>query len=113
MAKNQIHEQCKWLIYKFLGKIESSLYAREIKLAKTLLKANPETELWETLTIKGKLPSLAYFLTENGKEAVRKHFAQKNLVLPEKLSYDLGEQIKVKTIKSENKPKNIFNFLNS
>lgn len=111
MAKNVEHENCKFLVSFFCGKIESSFWAREIKIAKKLLKEHPEKELWEKLVIKTKLPSLAFFLTENGQEMVRKHFAQKNLDLPTKKEYDLTQESSIQPTQSINKPKSVFDFL--
>lgn len=111
MAKNIEHENCKFLVWFFCGKIESSLWAREIKIAKKLLKEHPEKDLWEKLVIKTKLPSLAFFLTEAGQEMMQKHFAQKNLDLPTKKEYNLTQESSIETTQTINKPKTVFDFL--
>ncbi len=113
MAKNIEHEKCKFLVSFFCGKIDTNFWAREIKIAKKLIKEHPETDLWEKMVFKCKLPSLAFFLTEDGQNMMKKHFAIKKLVLPEKPEYNLDKETKIQEIAEVSKPKTIFNFLNS
>lgn len=57
------HKVCKELVIKF---VKNPVWSREIKIAKKLLLLSPDINSWLSLNI-SNLPSLAYFLTENGK----------------------------------------------
>ncbi len=59
---NVEHKLCKELVGKF---VKNPRWPREIKIAKTLLSQCPDIEAWFGLNLSG-LPSLAYFLTEEG-----------------------------------------------
>lgn len=58
------HEVCKKLVTKF---IERPNFPREIKIAKKLLLLSPDVDSWMELNLPYKIPSLAFFLTEDGK----------------------------------------------
>lgn len=58
------HECCKKLVSKF---VESPNFPREIKIAKKLLLLSPDVDSWMELNLPYKIPSLAFFLTEDGK----------------------------------------------
>lgn len=58
------HEVCKKLVTKF---IERPNFPREIKIAKKLLLLSPDVDSWMELNLPYKIPSLAFFLTDDGK----------------------------------------------
>lgn len=61
---NTEHECCKKLVVKF---VEQPNFPREIKIAKKLLLLSPDVDTWMELNLPYKIPSLAFFLTEDGK----------------------------------------------
>lgn len=69
MEKKEEHNRCKFLVTKFVNK-EGLNWAREIKIAKKLLKIYPSIEDWTALKLDFKLNSLAFFLTEEGKKHI-------------------------------------------
>jgi hypothetical protein len=112
-SPNTEHENCKFLVSFFCGKIEPKFWGREIKIAKQLLKEYPEIDIWQKIVFKCKLPSLAFFLTDDGKKITKRAFLRNKLVLPEKKDYNLGEQSKTEETVKTIKPKSVFGFLNS
>lgn len=68
-AKNSEHSRCKFLVSKFLIKDQLN-WAREIKIAKKLLKSYPDFNIWSNMKLEFKLNSLAFFLTDEGKGAM-------------------------------------------
>lgn len=87
---NTNHEKCKWLVENFVKK-ENINWAREIKMAQKFLKENDDIDFWKDILkqFKSKLPSMSFFLTEDGKEIIKREQNKKNLVLPEKISYNI------------------------
>lgn len=69
MEKKEEHNRCKFLVSKFVNK-DGLNWAREIKIAKKLLKIYPSFDDWTALKLEFKLNSLAFFLTEEGKKEI-------------------------------------------
>ena len=110
---NQNHENCKWIVSNFVKK-ENIDWPREIKMAQKLTREySCDIDFWENLSkqFKIKLPSLAYFLTENGKELLIKEKNKENLVLPDKVYYDIGTETNNKLVERTKKSK-LLEFLN-
>ena len=84
-------------------------WPREIKLFKNLWKIYPNKVLWASIEI--KLVTLAFFLTDNGKDYIRKTLQAINFepIKPNKVI--LGEEIIGENRKVE-KPLSIKEFLN-
>lgn len=111
MKTNTEHQRCKFLVSKFVSK-EGMNWPREIRIAKKLLKEYPDFETWTQLKFDFKLNSLAFFLTEEGKEKIqilKFNKSKKNLldlfpkqeevVFGEKLGQDAEVQKKPLTLK--------------
>jgi hypothetical protein len=68
--KNTQHKKCVFLIENLCRNPKDiskrRLYAREIKLAKQLLKKHPDFNFWERMVIDEKPYSLSWFLTLEG-----------------------------------------------
>ncbi len=119
--KNIEHEFCKNLVGLFLKPLDSSLWGRELKLAKKLYRQNTDFGFWTQLAefnrLEKKLPSLAFFLTEKGIEMIRKEDLKNSLVLPEGKKYNLeeieGADKNPVTTKKNKKSNTILEFLNN
>ena len=97
---NTQHKKCVYLIEKLCRNPKDiskrRLYAREIKIAKRLLKEHPDFVFWERMVIDEKPYSLSWFLAEEGKlflsvSGVRNNIIHKGPKLQELSEEKIGE----------------------
>lgn len=115
-TKSSEHSRCKFLVSKFLIKDQLN-WAREIKIAKKLLKLYPDFKIWSDLKLKFKLNSLAFFLTEEGKgemSVFEFNKSKENVLdlLPQNSEVIGNEKIGKDVIKDSPKPLSFKDFLN-
>ena len=87
-------------------------WGKEIKIAKKLLKFNPEVKFWKSLQTPTPIFSLSWFLTTEGKDFLRVSKLKQKMSLPKPseraiLEDKIGEDKEI-----SKKPKTIFEFLN-
>ena len=102
------HKLCQFIIKKYVNqKVD---WPREIKIAQKLIKTYKGYSFWNSLKDL-KLPSLAWFLTDEGKKFIATEQIKDKLILeiPEKIQLKenkLGEDKKVCQ-----KPKSLLEFI--
>ena len=103
------HKLCQFIVKKYVNqKVD---WPREIKIAQRLIKTHKGYSFWNSLKDL-KLPSLAWFLTDEGKKFIATEQIKDKLTLerPEKIQLKenkLGEDKKV-----YQKPKSVLDFIN-
>ena len=113
MAKNTLHNKCKLLVNHFCSHAKFISWGKEIKIAKQLLKLNPEVKFWKSLQTPTPIFSLSWLLTKEGKDFLQVSKLKQNLSLPKPseraiLEGKIGEDKKI-----SKKPKTIFEFLDN
>jgi len=89
---NLFYEKTKYLIDKFCKTAPPrEQWSRELQATKKLLQMYPDILFWEHLKLDFKLNSLLWFLTEDGREFLKKESRKKEVVLPKQVSYNLDE----------------------
>lgn len=83
----------KAFISRILG--NSTNWPREMKILNGLVETYPESTFWDSLTIKFKIPSLAYFLTPKGAEIIRLEYKKFKFQPEEKIHYEVEESFDV------------------
>lgn len=73
----------------------STNFPREMKILVKLIERYPEETFWNSLTIKFKIPSLAYFLTDKGAELIRLEYGKFKFQPDEKISYEIEETVEI------------------
>jgi hypothetical protein len=102
------HKLCQFIVKKFIK--NNVNWAREIKIAQELIKTHKGYAYWNNLKDL-KLPSLAWFLTHEGKVFLATEDKKKDLQIqmPEQIllqEYKIGEDKKVCQ-----KPKSLLEFI--
>ena len=90
-----IHNLQQFLVWKFNKHAEEPdfSWSGEIKLACRLTKTYPSVEFWKTYSLGYKLNSLAFFLTQKGKNILFQDYNSYMLANPPKIEYSLGEKV--------------------
>ena len=102
------HKLCQFIVKKFVKK--NIVWPKEIKIAKTLIQTYKYFKYWNNVT-EVNLPSLAWFLTDDGKNFLSKEY------LKQKLKFDQPENIPLKENKVGEdkkvcqKPKSLLEFI--
>jgi hypothetical protein len=109
MQKNTNHKLCQFIIKKYINqKVD---WPREIKIAQKLIKTYKGYSFWNGLK-PANLPSLAFFLTEDGKKFIAMEKIKDNLELDKPIKFEIQE-IKIGEDKKVcKKPKSLLEFIN-
>jgi hypothetical protein len=103
------HKLCQFIIKKYINqKID---WPREIKIAQKLIKTYKEYSFWNGLK-PAKLPSLAFFLTEDGKKFIAIEKMKDDLELDKPIKFEVQEAKIGEDKKVCQKPKNLLEFIN-
>ncbi len=78
-------------ISRLLG--NSTNFPREMKILVPLVGEYPEESFWNSLTLKFKIASLAYFLTDKGAELLRLEYGKFKFQPDEKVHYEIEETV--------------------
>lgn len=102
------HKLCQFIIKKFIK--DKINWPREIKIAQNLIKIYTKYSFWNNLN-DIKLPSLAWFLTEDGKRFLVTEDKKKYLIIkkPEKIHLQKNKIGEDKNICQ--KPKTLLQFI--
>lgn len=101
----------QYLVWKFCKFPESVNWPYEIAVSNKLLALHP-IDFWKMASLSFKVPSLAWFLTSDGKNFMTLTLAKKDLDFSPKKSYHLEhEKIGEDTVVVR-KPTTVFEFLN-
>ena len=112
MARNTQHSKCKYIVSKFCLEPQFINWAKEINIAKKLLKAHPNMYYCEKIPPRDYGNTLSFFLTSEGKAflAAQKRLLQLNLEQPEQ--YKLSDKKLLKDNKTKDKkPKTLMELL--
>lgn len=110
MAKNTNHAKCQLIVSRFCGHNPKLYWAREIKIAKKLLKLEPEVSVWLSLEHR-KLSSLSWFLSDEGKLFIKTSKLKKELNLKEVFNPEIKEEKIGEDKVMSKKPKSLLDFL--
>jgi hypothetical protein len=113
MARNTLHNKCKLLVNHFCSHANFISWGKEIKIAKQLLKLNPEVKFWKSLQTPTSIFSLSWFLTKEGKDFLQVSKLKQNLSLPKASGRAILEDKIGADKEIPKKPKTIFEFLNN
>ena len=102
------HKLCQFIVKKFVKK--DIIWPKEIKIAKTLIQSYTYFKYWNNLT-ELNLPSLAWFLTSDGKNFLRKEYFKQKLTLKERKNIILQENKLGEDKKVCQKPKSLLEFI--
>jgi hypothetical protein len=102
------HKLCQFIIKKYINqKVD---WPREIKIAQKLIKTYKGYSFWNRLK-SANLPSLAFFLTEDGKKFIAMEKIKDNLEIDKSIKFEIQE-IKVgEDKKVSKKPKTLLDFI--
>lgn len=89
MNKSELHKFITEHIARIVSPADSKIFAREYKIMKKLMSQYSNNNIWINMDI--KLPSLAFFLTEKGKEMIKKVENQINFDIVKKEEVKLSE----------------------
>lgn len=109
MTEKKRDEICWKIVYGFLGDGRGSV--KQFGFARQILSLFPELAKWKNFTLKHGAYSLNYYLTDLGKETLRREISLRNYnpkSIKEKeviLGKKSGDNIQI-----ARKPKNIFEF---
>ncbi len=106
--KNNNHKLCQLIVKKFVKKEIN--WAKEIKIAKTLIKSFTYFKYWHNLT-EINLPSLAWFLTDDGKNFLKKEYYKQKLEFKKQKKVILEENKIGEDKKVCQKPKSLLEFI--
>ena len=112
MAKNTLHNKCKLLVNHFCSHAKFISWGKEIKIAKQLLKLNPEIKFWKSLQPSNLIFSLSWFLTKEGKDFLQVSRLKQELTLTRPSSRAILEGKLGEDKEISHEPKTIFEFLN-
>ena len=110
---NTLHNKCKLLVNHFCSHAKFISWGKEIKIAKKLLKLNPEIKFWKSLQTSNPVFSLSWFLTKEGKDFLQVSKLKQKLSLPQPSSRAILEEKIGEDKELPKKPKTIFEFLNN
>ncbi len=110
MAKNTAHAKCQLIVNRFCGHNPKLYWAREIKIAKQLLKLEPEVSVWLSLEHR-KLSSLSWFLTDDGKLFIKTSKLKKDINIEEVSNPEVEEEKIGEDKIIDKKPKSLLDFL--
>ena len=102
------HKLCQFIVKKFIK--ENINWAKEIKIAQKLLKLYKGYKFWNNLK-DIKIPSLAWFLTEDGKKFINTQLKINNLILAPKEKYIILNHKIDQDKKICKKPKTLIEFI--
>ena len=103
------HKLCQFIIKKYINqKID---WPREIKIAQKLIKTYKGYPFWNGLK-PANLPSLAFFLTEDGKKFITMEKMKDNLELDKPIKFEIEEKKVGEDKKVCKKPKSLLEFIN-
>lgn len=104
------HKLCQFIVKKYIQ--NNVNWAREIKIAQKLTKEYKAYSFWNNLN-QIKLPSLAWFLTDEGKKFINTQIKIQSLKSIKKLSYEISDKKIGKDKKTCQKPKTVIQFIRS
>jgi hypothetical protein len=102
------HKLCQFIVKKYIK--DKINWAREIKIAQKLIKTYKSYSYWNNLKDL-KLPSLAWFLTPEGKTFMATECIKDKLTLPKLEKYQLQENKIGEDKKVCQKPKTLLEFI--
>lgn len=102
------HKLCQFIVKKYIK--DKINWAREIKIAQKLIKTYKGYSYWNNLKDL-KLPSLAWFLTEEGKCFMATEAIKDKVVIPKPQKYQLEENKIGEDKKVCQKPKSLLEFI--
>jgi hypothetical protein len=104
------HKLCQFIVKKYV-QINTN-WPKEIKIAQNLIKKYKNYSFWNNLN-QIKIPSLAWFLTEEGKKFINIQLKIQNLIEIKKNSYNISQEKIGIDKKTCQKPKTIIQFIRS
>jgi len=104
------HKLCQFIIKKYIQ--NNVNWAREIKIAQKLTKKYKDYSFWNNLR-QAKLPSLAWFLTEEGLAFINIGSKVQDMKEQPKEKYLISDDKTGEDKKTCQKPKNIIQFIRS
>jgi hypothetical protein len=104
------HKLCQFIVKKYVK--QNINWAKEVKIAQSLIKQYKEYSFWNNLELV-KLPSLAWFLTDEGKKFINTQIKIHLLKETKRISYDILEEKINEDKKTCQKPKTIIQFIKS
>lgn len=110
MLKLNNHKLCQFIIKKYVKMPVA--WPKEIKIAQKLIKKYKNYSFWNNLN-QIKLPSLAWFLTEDGQKFINTQLKIQNLKEIEKESYKISDKKIGEDKNTCQKPKTILQFIRS
>lgn len=110
MAKNQFHENCKFLVSSILKKDKIN-WPKEIKIAQKLLNLYPEIKFWEELYLDTYPNSLCVFLTDSGQKLLKKEHDTFLLTKSEKIEIEEKPVVILESIEEKKNPKTLQEFI--
>lgn len=103
------HKLCQFIVKKYIK--DNVNWAREIKIAQTLIKTHKGYSFWNSLK-QLKLPSLAWFLTDEGKSFLAIEVKKNDLSLDKKTDNIILTENKAGEDKKVcQKPKSLLEFI--
>lgn len=104
------HKLCQFIIKKYIK--QNINWPKEVKIAKSLIKEYKEYSFWNNLDTL-KLPSLAWFLTDDGKKFINTQIKIQLLQETKRQSYSILDKKISEDKKTCQKPKTIIQFIKS
>lgn len=102
------HKLCQFIVKKYIK--QNINWPREIKIAQSLIKKYNTYKFWHNLKDL-KLPSLAWFLTQEGKTFIAVESIRNKVIIPKPVKYKLEEN-KINEDKNVcQKPKSLLEFI--
>jgi hypothetical protein len=102
------HKLCQFIIKKYIK--EKVNWPREIKIAQKLTKIHKGYSYWDNLK-ELKLPSLAWFLTDEGKVFMATESIKQKMIIEKPIKYQLEENKIGEDKKVCQKPKSLLEFI--
>jgi hypothetical protein len=102
------HKLCQFIVKKYIN--SNINWPKEIKIAQTLIKTYKDYNFWNSLK-ELKLPSLAWFFTDDGKNFLKLNIKIQNLPVPDKKFYKIKTEKIGEDKKTCQKPKNLLEFV--
>lgn len=112
------HQKCQIIISHFLSHNKAISWPKEVKIAKSLLKAIPDHTFWLSLHPPKPISTLSYFKTKEGELLIQLNYKNKGIdlsaghkkvILDDNLNDKIGKDKEIK----EKKPKTLMEFLNA
>ena len=102
------HKLCQFIVKKYIK--QNINWAKEIKIAQILIKTNNTYKFWHNLKDL-KLPSLAWFLTPEGKNFIAIESTKNKLIISKPIKYKLEINKVDEDKKVCQKPKTLLEFI--